>query len=301
MHDSRTFPLAAIACALALAGCSTGSGDVAVQDLPPADNTLPGEVPTGTTDGIEDYLGSGGTWRINLDGQVATTAFGTAVMADALVYDAGRDRWIINVSQTNLQLDNVGAGVYATPPGCDPKCAQMQIYDDDPTASQYGTFAYVLYFTPTTLVEYFTYYGLKTQVADMPAGGTGTYAGTFLGLVNSDVGFDYIEGSADVTANFGTGLVTFDSVDTGLDPNYSYSLTGTAQITGNTYSGTVSGSYTTGLGTATFDAAGSSLSGAFYGPSQTDLTGETAGAVYTSGPQGELAGGFWAGQTGYAP
>jgi len=302
MRDHRFSFIAAATSALALAGCGGGGGGGAV-GLPAADNTLPDVVPAAPIGGINDYLATGGTWRVNLDGQVQTIAFGTANLTDALVYDSDTDKWTVNVAGANYVLSNFSSNVYVTSVCNASSCTEFDIFEDNPAVSQYGTFGYIAHATPTQLVEYFVHYGMKTQTADMPGSGTGTYAGTFLGLVNSVAGFDYLTGSADVTANFATGGVSFTSTGVGLNAADTYGLTGSATISGNTYSGTASGSYTNnslGGGTVNFNAAGSTLSGAFYGSSQTG-TGETAGIVYSSSADGEIAGGFWSGQTGYNP
>ncbi len=297
--------IAALTCALVLSGCLGGGGGGGAV-LPAADNVLPAEAPDGSTDGIEDYLSPGsGTWRVNLDGVVQATTYGSAVLTEALVYDPDRDEWTLNVDGANFVLLNYGAGGYLPAGACAPpatSCAGFVYYDDDPSTSQYGTFGYIAYADTTRLVEYFVHAGLKTAPADMPATGTGTYAGTFAGLVNTTfgIGYDYLDGNADVIASFapGGGSIAFASTGIGTEvAGSSYGLSGTAVISGNTYAGTLSGSYTDGVGTATFSASGSTLSGAFYGPG----ADETAGVVYYSGPLSELAGGFWASQTGYVP
>ncbi len=318
MRISRILTISAMTFAFALPGCLGGGGGGGGAGLPVANNTLPAEVPDGSTAGIEDYLTPGsGTWRINLDGVVGTKSFGTAALVNALVYDPDLDEWTINVDGANFVLASDPSGFFYLTENCTTRCAAFLPFDDDPLTSQYGTFGYIAYVTSTKFVEYFVHAGLKTAPADMPASGTGVYAGTFLGLVNytdADFGpsFDYIEGSADVTAAFtaGGGNLTFFSTGTG-DPGATYSLTGTATISGNTYQGTVTGWYDDG-GSSNSPSlqlnpsgAGSSLAGAFYGPDQVG-SGETAGVVYaTSAPgdpnPGELVGGFWSGQTQYTP
>lgn len=293
-------PIAALIGALMLSGCLGGGGGGGAI-LPTADNVLPAESPDAPTNGIEDYLTPGsGTWRVDLDGVVAATAFGSASLTAALVYDPDLDEWILNIDGANFVAENIGGGYLSS--GCftGNSCAIFAAFDNDPLSSQYGTFAYIGYATTTKLAEYFTHYGLKTQALNMPSSGTGTYAGEFAGLVNTSfgIGYDYLEGSADFTANFSAGSITFASTGIGTEvAGSSYSLNGTASISGNSYSGTVSGSYTDGVGTATFSASGSTLSGAFYGPA----ADETAGVLYYSDSLSELAGGYWSGQTGFTP
>lgn len=314
MYKSYIHVIVVSAGVVALSGCGGGGGGGA-EALPTTDNTLLSTVPTGSTARMEDYFIPGtGTWRVNLDGQAQTTMFGSAPLVDAMIYDADTDQWTINVAGRNLVLD--GPGFYTsascfTPSG---NCAIFTPYDDNPLTSQYGTFGEILYLGATDIVEYFVHAGLKTQSGDMPTGGTGTYAGTFKGSVNyTDPGSSatvgtLIFGDANIVAAFAPdgGNVAFSSTDN-VDPALAtYSLSGTAVISGNTYgNGTVTGSYDNGAGvvlTLAPDGAGSSLSGAFYGPA----ADETAGVIYGTSASGaavsgEVAGGFWAAQTGYTP
>lgn len=293
----------ALAVALGLSACGGGGGGGG-EALPSADYTLPAEyTATGPgAGGIEDHLASGtGTWRVNLDGQTQTTYTGTATLYNALVYDNVADKWIFNVNGANHTLDYWVDNNYDNWTSCS-TCLDFYIYDDDnnPATSQYGTFGTVFYDTPTIpFGAIFMHAGLKTPT--MPTSGSGTYGGTFEGGVIGDLVLDELVGTATVTADFGTGGTTFSSDGSGSFGG-SYSLGGTGTITGNTYQGTVSGSYDDGAGTVVnFVTAGSTLSGAFYGPDQTTVgVSETAGVVYSSDAAGtnEIVGGFWAVQTG---
>lgn len=294
---------------LALSGCIdsgvyVGGGEA----LPGADNVLPALAPAGGTAGIEDYLQPAtGTWRVNLDGQVQAIDLGSAALANAMVYDTDFDEWIINVDNRNFVLTHDGAGGYDNLVTCTTECAEFLPFDNDPATSQYGTFGYVSYENSTKLVEYFVHMGLKTAPASMPVSGSATYAGVFNGLVNytdgSAAAYDYISGSADITANFSDvgGNIGFASTGVGGKAGSTYSLAGAAIISGNTYQGTVTGQYDDGVSTQKpslvldTTGAGSSLSGAFYGPNAE----ETAGVVYATSASGdpywgEIAGGFWA-------
>lgn len=323
--DRNRFRLTvALGCATALAGCNGGGGDGGFggESLPTADNTVPGLYDALGPGGVDDYFASvAGTWLVNLDGQVNTTITGTAVLADAMIYDSALDQWTVNIDGTNFVLtDPTNIDFYGSD-GCSTNCVFLEIFDDDPAVGQWGTFGYANNINVTNLANlrlplFFTHYGLKT-VNMPPAGASATYnnnnAGAFQGEVVREIGpgsfeIDGITGSVDITANFtaGGGTVTFNSSGTGAanaNPP-SYNLTGTATISGNTYAGTVSGDYSLdGVNpTVSFVTSGSTLSGAFYGPNQTG-GGETAGVVYASDSAGtgEIVGGFWAPQEGYSP
>lgn len=278
--------------------------------LPAAEAVVPGDLAAGSTTGIEDYMTpdpvTGTTWLVEMDGHAATTANGSAPMVEAFVYDSMTDQVTMHIGGANHTLDyDAFMGDYWMNFGA--IRTEFQPYDD-PAVSQYGTFAYVYYEDDAGFVEYYSYYGLKTPSGEMPVEGTGTYAGVFDGVVNSDIPgipYDYVSGTVDLVASFasGGGSLTFDSSGSGIGTTYI--LAGDATITGNTYLGTVSGSFSDGTNTVYFSAANSSLAGAFYGPDQTSGTvGETAGAVQAASDagglrQGEIAGGFWAQQTGY--
>lgn len=293
--------------ALALGSLAVLSGCVVVpayyEPLPPAGSTLPATASGGSAAGIEDYLYSApGSRLVRIDGKVQTIDYGSAIMADALVYDADYDEWVINVDGRNHYLAWNGAGGYDDRDICLDECAELSLYDNNPYASQYGTFGYVGYEAPGRTVEYFLHAGLKTPEGSMPIGGSANYYGEFNGVVNyTDAAlaadWDYIAGPATVTANFAPtgGSIGFASDGTGTYAGSAYSLTGGGAISGNRYLGAVTGWYDDGAGgDLVLDAASSTLSGAFYGPAAE----ETAGVVYaTSSPAdpywGEVAGGFW--------
>ena len=312
MHKNSYLVSGILTSMLALSGCmgSTGiNGIGGSESLPVANNALPTLAPAGGTAGIEDYLQPRtGTWRVNLDGQVQTIDLGSATLANAMVYDSDFDEWIINVDGRNLVLTWDGAAGYDNYPYCTTDCADLALFDNNSATSQYGTFGYVSYENSAKLVEYYIHAGLKTPSGNMPASGSATYTGVFDGLVNYTDGatpaYDYISGGADLIADFTAvgGTVSFASTGAGGKAGSSYSLAGAALISGNSYQGTVTGQYDDGASlpndpSLLLDAtgAGSSLSGAFYGPNAE----ETAGVVYATSSYndpywGELAGGFWA-------
>lgn len=306
---------AVVAGALALAGCGGGGGGGAA--LPTADNILPAEYSaTGPgLGGIQDHFELGGTWRVNLDGQVQTTLGGTVALANALIYDTVNDEWAVNINGANFVLGfNAIDSVYESS-GCITlvnNCVVFGASGGDPLVTEYGAFGAVGYVDATTLTFVVAHAGLKTP--DMPTIGTGTFAGTFEGVViytdtnpDPDIGGMYIDaliGSADIFADFGAGDLTFASSGVGEFPGSTYNLNGSATIAGNTYAdtGTVTGFYhdndSLNNPSLQLDAtgAGSTLSGAFYGPAAV----QTAGVVYATSapgdPAGEIAGGFWATQ-----
>jgi len=277
---------------------------------------LPSIMPADTNGGIENYTIHGGFWRVNLEGQEGTTGFGTVPLANTLIHDVEFDEWILNIDGADLILADDGTGHYIS--ACITTCAEFDLYDNDPTASQYGMFGHVYYDDGVNFVDYYAHAGMKTDATVMPTGGTGTYTGVFAGTViytDADfpgaLYFDDLSGTTNITASFTGGALAFDSSGTGTVADSTYSLTGAAVITGNLYQGTITGSYddfqtfnVPSLNLAA-NGAGSSLSGAFYGPDQTG-GGETAGVVYATSAAGdanwgEIAGGFWAEQTSYTP
>ncbi|MDH5555820.1 MAG: transferrin-binding protein-like solute binding protein [Alphaproteobacteria bacterium] len=297
MHKNSIEVIVALAGALLLQGCGGGGGGgggTNVSVLPSTANGL---------DGMGDYLNSGGSWQVNLDGQYSTTTKGTASLSNALVYDGTADTWTLNIDGADHTLGNVTANSYnnSPHPDCLPTCFTFNIYDDDgdPATAQYGTFAEVRFLTATVFGVIYTSAGLKTPV--MPTSATGTYSGTFDGWVLGSSVASQITGPATVTANFDAGTTNLTSDGTGTGPGpATYSLAGTGTITGNTYLGTASGWFNDGVSTTvTFTTTNSSLSGAFYGPDQT-MGGETAGVIYSTDAAGtnEIVGGFWAVRTG---
>jgi hypothetical protein len=61
-------------------------------------------------------------------------------------------------------------------------------------------------------------FGVATGAADLPKTGTATYSGAFIGRVNSDnLDFGVVNASASSLANFGTGVVSFETANSRLN------------------------------------------------------------------------------------
>lgn len=287
----------ALVAGLALAAC-TGDTGPAGQDglgyvpVPAVDQALGEYDPLG--DPVDQMIGnqladSTGVWELQLDGAVQLDLGDGAppVFGDAVRWDSDHNELWISVDGEWVALTpDISIGCL---PGVPQACIEIGIGGGD---GDYADLAFTwIGHGPATDTYAVAHYGVKTAAADMPTTGAATYAGAFEGVVSytSDTtdGLDFVSGSADLAVEFGTGTgsLTFDSSGAGADGPYS--LTGTATIDGNSYSGTVEGDYDDGSSsqfpTATFVATESSLSGSFYGPVETGLSGdgplETAGVV----------------------
>ena len=146
--------------------------------------------------------------------------------------------------------------------------------------------------------------GVATRAADLPTTGTASYAGPFLGRYNDDGDQWLVSASARSLANFGTGVVSFETTGTQVsDARGSFSnpfldLTGsmTFQSSGGARRNSLRGTVSTkpgGLGLT------GDVRGVFFGPSSpTSAPPELGGSVAARGapePPGEgrtLTGGF---------
>lgn len=149
----------------------------------------------------------------------------------------------------------------------------------------YATFAHWRKVTPGsgTAAQSDTYlvYGFKTDKASMPTTGTGSYT-TLLDGTYSDKDRSYdIDGTGSVTANFGTGGLTFGAT-----------MTGTPTSGPALAFGTINGSGTIKSTASSFSASGANatytmdMSGYFYGPSADEI----GGVFSLKGPKGTGSG-----------
>lgn len=304
MHTSHFRIIATLTGAFALSGCLT-TEETEPGGLPPASNELPLTHTVGSTEtGIDEYLSSGGTWKVNIDGQVQTKSFGSVSLLDTMVYDSDLNEWTVNIDGSNFVLtDEFLSGLYNSSgcPSLTGSCTLFYAYDEPTLKDQYGTFAIVGYANTndTNGAVVVIHYGLKTS--DMPVNVTGTYTGVFGGSVylagdipENDV-IEPLAGSVTIDADFSDAGASLTFNSSGIDDltGNSYTLVGAADISGNTYQGTLTEStYTIGTTTTVIDPTDSTLSGAFYGPAAV----ETAGVVYSGGAGAEIVGGFWATQ-----
>jgi hypothetical protein len=149
--------------------------------------------------------------------------------------------------------------------------------------------------------------GVATRAADLPRTGTASYAGPFLGRYNDDGDQYLVSASARSLANFGTGVVSFETTGTqvndvggtpgGTRPNPGLDLTGsmTFQSSGGARQNSLRGPVSTKPGG---EGLTGEVRGVFFGPSSpTSAPPELGGSVAASRPEpgGEgrgLTGGF---------
>lgn len=295
--------LTALVAGLALAACEGDTGPQGPAGLgyvpvPAPDQTLGEYDPLG--DPVDQMIGnqladSTGVWELQLDGAVQLDLGDGAppVFGDAVRWDSDHNELWINVDGEWVALtEGMSIGCL---PGVPQACVEIGFGGGD-----YAELAFVwIGHGPETDTYGVAHYGVKTAAADMPTTGTATYSGEFEGIVsytsNATDGLDFLNGSADLAVDFVTGDVAFAS--SGGGASGPYALTGAATIDGNSYSGTVSGTYDDLLSlpnipTATFVTTESSLTGSFYGPVVTGLSGdgpiETAGVVEANSDPADL-------------
>ncbi len=120
-------------------------------------------------------------------------------------------------------------------------------------------------------------YGFKTDKASMPTSGTASYA-TLLDGTYFDPSRSYdIDGTGSLTANFGTGGLTFSAVATGTPQSGPALAFGTLSGSGSIRA--ANSSFTASGGNATYKI---DMSGYFYGPGADEI-----GATFSlTGPKG---------------
>jgi hypothetical protein len=132
--------------------------------------------------------------------------------------------------------------------------------------------------------------GMATQAADLPRTGTASYAGPFLGRYNDDGDQWLVSASARSLANFGTGVVSFETTGTQVtDPSGTYPNSG-LDLTGSMTFLSSGGARRNALrGAVSTKPGGLNLRGdlraLFFGPSSaTSAPPELGGSVAASQP-----------------
>jgi hypothetical protein len=282
-----------------LAGCDssgpdlsgvTGSGSSSDPYVLPAENQ------PGVAQGIEDYLEEPGSWQFPYDDLRLLVEGTTIASYGDIVYDTTSDEWTVKIGGVAYVLTLSGPGSEYASGACGGvgTCVELSSFDENPMTSQYGTFGAIHVDDGTDISVAQIYYGLKTPVADMPAG-SATYNGNFEGevVLSGGATYDAIS-TATITVDFDVSTVslstTGDVTDSSSAMVGTYLVNGTALISGNSYTGSAVGRYTPDIGSPIDFDTGGMMEGAFYGPA----ADETAGAVKAESAGGDLLyGGFW--------
>jgi hypothetical protein len=140
--------------------------------------------------------------------------------------------------------------------------------------------------------------GVATGRADLPTTGTATYSGAFIGRqVDIDGERDLVEANATSTANFGTGVVSFETTNSrsrgGVsDPTLDLIGTMTFQSSNGVRQNQLRGPVSTKTGAMTGEVRGN-----FFGPASStsappELGGSVAVRTTTPGIRRSMVGGF---------
>ena len=278
------------------AGGGSGGGAVGVTGTGTVDDpwTMPTENEAGLTKTMDDYLADGGYWQFVFDSTAVNYGGAASTFSPTAVYNTVDDAWTITVNGVDSILPWAVAGYNNISTCGSADCIWMSIYDAGASVAQYGTFGYLSVSNSTTTDTdlAFFYTGLKTPVGNLP--GTASYTGYFEGWATT-VGTT-VDNSASMTADFGAGTFIFSSagdIDDGIGGTWgSYTLdSSVVTISGNSYSGTMTGSLTPTDGVTDSTYTGT-IEGAFYGPAAE----QTAGAVVVENSTGvmRIQGGYWA-------
>lgn len=307
-----------------LAGCSGGSGGPSI-DRGAVIGTgaisdpyiMPSEMPSNTNGGMEDYIARmGGDWWLFIpDAAKKNTIGSSATTLAIMMYDPKNDQWGLVYSLVGgadsggiFLAKNSATGLYSCDPAvttCLYSDVDFALLDQSPNQSQYGTFAYAHYDdgAGNALFQYLTT-GLKTQASAMPTTGTASYSGDFeVTLTQLSTGYYWRSsgGKIAVDADFGGNSLVFNTATaavfngggTPFPATDQYTVSGSATITGNTFTSVAfGGEQYAGDGTLLGSYTGT-LDGAFYGPSANEL----AGAFQQYNPSNAdfvVTGGLWA-------
>jgi hypothetical protein len=137
--------------------------------------------------------------------------------------------------------------------------------------------------------------GMATRAADLPRTGTASYAGPFLGRFNDDGDQYLVSATARSLANFGTGVVSFETTGTQVDDGGGIRDLPALDLTGSMTFLSSGGARRNALrGTVSSRPGGwfvsGDLRGLFFGPSSaTSAPPELGGSVAAKGPP-ELGG-----------
>lgn len=289
---------------LLLAGCAGGGGGASPDGSLANPWVLPAEYDAVAVKKIKDYVADGGYLQFNYDHLNVNTTGSPVSFGGSLVYDTVNDTWTVAVNGVDYTLTDDGAFNYASGTCGTEFCAELDMFDVQDAftygvlagrflGGAYGSFGTLTTESTTGDVDIaYLYTGMKTP--DMPTAGTANYTAVFEGgstAVNGSI-LDVATATMSMSADFGTGDFVFSSagdvVDGGGATVATYTLDSAATISGNTYSGTATGSLT--VSSVTDSTYTGTIEGAFYGPSAV----ETAGVIMTENSTGDtLGGGFW--------
>ena len=270
---------------------------------------MPTEAPGGMTADMSDYFtadASAYKWEVAIRGVAASYS----TQFSSLVYDPATDSFTVDVTYagttTSHTLLNPDGDQYYDDCGGAycwslSKFVEIGVFDAataSPTGRDYGTFA-SLYFRDDTIPKrafHYAHTGLATPTTALPAG-SATYTGVLQGSTAlSGATYELLDNASTVLADFGAGTIGLSAggtvlVDDGSGtpiPGTTFVVTGTATISGNTFSGTSAIDVTDSLGTVSLAGGAGTLDGGFYGPAAEQL----AGSLHVSGTDYLLAG-FW--------
>ena len=274
----------------ACGGGSTGGGSVATSPPPPA------PAPTNSTmtnlTVSETFQTASGSTSGNINAITgipsgftsAQSAFGSGV---TVAYNASSDSYTVQVNQAGItasstfgpaQFNTVDSDQYVDIYDRDigDESQQFLLYRGESSGFTltYVTFGYWLRGRPASgssldLATSFFVAGIRTAATSMPSTGTASYEVGAVGLWTDSLEVDILQGTATLSANFGTGSLsgTFDMSGVpvlagGLRPFDLVSAS--ASISGNTFSGSMNGLSSGYTGT---------WSGGFFGPNAAEIGG----------------------------
>lgn len=199
-------------------------------------------------------------------------------------YDAQRDRYSISVREAgvtgnetfgaaehDLDESNADVDVYSRETGDESQLFLLFKPGNPAKGLTYVAYGAWQKLNSASGVDFATTYfifGVRTETADMPTTGTASYSAIVEGVWTDSLAFHTLAGTADLTADFGGGTVDgrFDLIGHGVSGNVRPFdiLTGSASISGNTFSGTLAGE------TRSFSG---DWGGGFFGPGAQEIGG----------------------------
>jgi hypothetical protein len=275
---------------------------------------MPSEMPANTTGGTADYFASAaGYWQVTLSSKYVETGGNTATpppISSTVVYDSVADSWTVNIGGADYLLTwnaaptdqnyfcDVAGGTCTLPAD-----TNIGLANSFSTITKYGQFAAVWYeldnVTDSSGAVLLAHTGLRTPVGDMPNSGSATYEGDAFAFLDRGAKKQSVqgEGTVTVTANFGsstntvdlTGSLTMDATGVAEGGETMYgtaaiaTMTGSGNITGNEFTGTITTDLTNMAGASDTTLNGT-MAGAFYGPAADEVVGyfDASGAVVST-------------------
>lgn len=304
MKTNAIYRGAAAALLLSLGACSGDDGATgATGNVIGSSNSLPAEHPGNPAVTIASIIEPGsGSWTMTLNDQALVDFAGTSTVADTLVYDSDTDQWMVTINGTLVTLDETGGVYQAGTCTIGTNCTEL-----DATQLSYSVLGALFQFGDgVTEFDAYGHTGLATPAANVPTLGTAVaYAGASAYSINyNDTFFDDPLGTPTIAVNFVTGVVSYDETIAATDGATTGELivSSTATIDGNSYTGSVTGSFDPNTAAATDDGIifdTGTLSGTFYGPSAEETAGVLSAAdtdavadANASVATGSIAGGF---------